>query len=372
AVALVCEDRQLSYRQLNRRANHLARQLLELGVQPDQRVAICAERSLEMIVGLLGVLKAGAAYVPIDPAHPAERMAFMLQDSQPQALLTQSALSLPSGDLPVLLLDIVESLQAADDAAFDSNPQVPGLTAENLAYVIYTSGSTGQSKGVMVEHRSVFNFWHVLTRTTHQHCPTPATVALNAGFFFDMSIKGISQLFSGHRLVIIPQLIRASGSELLDFLEQHQVHAFDSTPSQLDTLLAAGLLERQRYQPVSVLLGGEAINAATWEKLRNCQSIRFYNMYGPTECTVDATIDLIRDLGERPSIGRPFANVQVHVLDARGEPAPLGVAGEIHIGGVGVARGYLNRPELSAERFIADPFSGEPNARLYKTGDLGR
>ncbi|XVN15463.1 amino acid adenylation domain-containing protein [Pseudomonas corrugata] len=372
AVALVCEERQLSYRQLNRRANHLARQLLALGVQPDQRVAICAERSLEMIVGLLGVLKAGAAYVPIDPAHPAERMAFMLQDSQPQALLTQSALSLPSGELPVLLLDIVESLQAADDSAFDSNPQVPGLTAEHLAYVIYTSGSTGQSKGVMVEHRSVFNFWHVLTRTTHQHCPTPATVALNAGFFFDMSIKGISQLFSGHRLVIIPQLIRASGSELLDFLEQHQVHAFDSTPSQLDTLLAAGLLERQSYQPVSVLLGGEAINAATWDKLRNCQSIRFYNMYGPTECTVDATIDLIRDLGERPSIGRPFANVQVHVLDARGEPAPLGVAGEIHIGGVGVARGYLNRPELSAERFIADPFSGEPSARLYKTGDLGR
>ncbi|WP_422775841.1 amino acid adenylation domain-containing protein [Pseudomonas mediterranea] len=372
AVALVCEERQLSYRQLNRRANHLARQLLDLGVQPDQRVAICAERSLEMIVGLLGVLKAGAAYVPIDPAHPAERMAFMLQDSQPQALLTHSALSLPSGDLPVVLLDIVESLQAADDAAFDSNPQAPGLTAENLAYVIYTSGSTGQSKGVMVEHRSVFNFWHVLTRTTHQHCPTPATVALNAGFFFDMSIKGIAQLFSGHRLVIIPQLIRASGSELLDFLEQHQVHAFDSTPSQLDTLLAAGLLERQSYQPVSVLLGGEAINAATWEKLRNCQSIRFYNMYGPTECTVDATLDLIRDLGERPSIGRPFANVQVHVLDARGEPAPLGVAGEIHIGGVGVARGYLNRPELSAERFIADPFSSEPNARLYKTGDLGR
>ncbi|WP_146042705.1 AMP-binding protein, partial [Pseudomonas sp. MPBD7-1] len=297
AVALVCENQQLTYRQLNRRANHLARQLLELGVEPDQRVAICAERSLDMIVGLLGVLKAGAAYVPIDPAHPAERMAFMLQDSQPRALLTQSALTLPSGELPRFLLDTSDSLRSANDAAFDANPQVPGLTPEHLAYVIYTSGSTGQSKGVMVEHRSVFNFWQVLTRTTHQHCPRPATVALNAGFFFDMSIKGISQLFSGHRLVIIPQLIRASGHELLDFLEQHQVHAFDSTPSQLDTLLAAGLLERSSYQPVSVLLGGEAINAATWEKLRNCPSIRFYNMYGPTECTVDATIDLIRDLG---------------------------------------------------------------------------
>ncbi|QBZ90211.1 amino acid adenylation domain-containing protein [Pseudomonas viciae] len=372
AVALVCENQQLSYRQLNRRANHLARQLLELGIQPDQRVAICAERSLDMIVGLLGVLKAGAAYVPIDPAHPAERMAFMVQDSQPRALLSQAALNLPAGELPLLLLDTVDSLQAASNPAFDANPQVPGLTAEHLAYVIYTSGSTGQSKGVMVEHRSVFNFWQVLTRSTHRHCPTPATVALNAGFFFDMSIKGISQLFSGHRLVIIPQLIRASGHELLDFLEQHQVHAFDSTPSQLDTLLAAGLLERQSYQPVSVLLGGEAINAATWEKLRNCPNIRFYNMYGPTECTVDATIDLIRDLGERPSIGRPIANVQVHVLDARGQPTPLGVAGELHIGGAGVARGYLNRPELSAERFIADRFSTDPNARLYKTGDLGR
>ncbi|WP_052451142.1 non-ribosomal peptide synthetase, partial [Pseudomonas batumici] len=176
AVALVCEDRQLSYRQLNRRANHLARQLLALGVQPDERVAICAERSLEMIVGLLGVLKAGAAYVPIDPAHPADRMAFMLQDSQPRALLTQAALSLPSGDTPLLLLDTAESLRAADDDAFDENPVVPGLAPEHLAYVIYTSGSTGQSKGVMVEHRSVFNFWQVLTRTTHQHCPTPATV----------------------------------------------------------------------------------------------------------------------------------------------------------------------------------------------------
>ncbi|MBA1228906.1 amino acid adenylation domain-containing protein [Pseudomonas viridiflava] len=372
AVALVYEDCHLSYRQLNRRANHVASQLLTLGVQPDERVAICAERSLEMIVGLLGVLKSGAAYVPIDPAHPADRMAFMLQDSQPRALLAQRALSLPVGDIPLLTLDSAESLLAVDDQAFDANPVVNGLTPDNLAYVIYTSGSTGQSKGVMVEHRSVFNFWNVLARTTHQHCPTPATVALNAGFFFDMSIKGISQLFSGHKLVIIPQLIRASGSELLDFLEAHQVHAFDSTPSQLDTLLSAGLLERSSYQPVSVLLGGEAINASTWEKLRNCPTIRFYNMYGPTECTVDATIDLIRELGEKPSIGRPIANVQVHVLDAYGEPAPLGVAGEIHIGGSGVARGYLNRDELSAERFIADRFCAGANARLYKTGDMGR
>ncbi|MFJ7794116.1 amino acid adenylation domain-containing protein [Pseudomonas sp. NPDC096950] len=374
ATALVHEDQQLTYVQLNRRANHLARRLIALGLQPDQRVALCAERSLEMIVGLLGVLKAGGAYVPIDPAHPVERMAFMLSDSTPLAVLTQQALAaqLPVGETPLLLLDERESLLAADDPVYDLDPVIPGLTPNHLAYVIYTSGSTGQSKGVMVEHHSVHNFWQVLQRTTHQHCPEYATVALNAGFYFDMSIKGISQLFSGHKLVIIPQQIRGSGNELLDFLEQHRVHAFDSTPSQLDGLLNAGLLERNSYQPVSVLLGGEAINAAMWSKLRDCQSIRFYNMYGPTEATVDATIDLIRDLGETPSIGRPFANVQVHVLDAHGQPTPLGVAGELHIGGAGVARGYLNRPDMSAERFIADPFSSLPQARLYKTGDLGR
>ncbi|MEF9674366.1 AMP-binding protein [Pseudomonas sp. PCH446] len=145
--------------------------------------------------------------------------------------------------------------------------------------MIYTSGSTGQSKGVMVEHRSVFNFWNVLTRTTHQHCPTPATVALNAGFFFDMSIKGISQLFSGHKLVIIPQLIRASGSELLDFLEAHQVHAFDSTPSQLDTLLCAGLLERRSYQPISVLL---AVKRSMPAPGRSCATARPFTS---TTCT---------------------------------------------------------------------------------------
>ncbi|MGP0173587.1 amino acid adenylation domain-containing protein [Pseudomonas sp. NCHU5208] len=367
ATALVHEQQQLSYQQLNRRANHLARQLLALGVQPDDRVALCAERSLEMIVGVLAVLKAGAAYVPLDPANPAERMAFLLADSQPCALLAQATLTLPPVSVPRLALDTAESLAAADDSGYDSNPQVPSLSPEHLAYVIYTSGSTGQAKGVMVEHRSLFNFSQVLARTTHSHCTAQARVALNAGFYFDMSLKGICQLGAGHCLVIVPQHLRASGQELLDFLEAEQIQAFDSTPSQLDGLLAAGLLERERYKPRSVLLGGEPINAATWARLRACPSIHFYNMYGPTEGTVDASQGLVADLGEQPSIGRPLANVQLYVLDALGQPAPIGVAGELHIGGAGVARGYLNRPELTAERFI-----DTPQGRLYKTGDLGR
>ncbi|MBX8531240.1 amino acid adenylation domain-containing protein [Pseudomonas cichorii] len=378
AIALVYEQQQLTYAQLNRRANQLAQRLLVHGIQPEQRVAICADRGIEMIVALLAVLKAGGAYVPIDPNHPADRIAFILKDSAARLLLSQKALTphLPATRYcpALILLDEHDPAIIENDPQYDENfdPESLGLTVENLAYVIYTSGSTGQSKGVMVEHRSVFNFSHVMARTTHAHCPPQANVALNAGFYFDMSIKGIAQLFFGHRLIIIPSLIRASGHELLDFLEKHQVHAFDSTPSQLDTLLAAGLLERRSYQPISVLLGGEALNAATWDKLRQSRNIHFYNMYGPTECTVDASLGLISELGDRPSIGKPLSNMQVLVLDKRGQPVPMGVTGELHIGGAGVARGYLNNPQLTAQRFVSNPFSSDPHARLYKTGDLGR
>ncbi|MDO7929211.1 amino acid adenylation domain-containing protein [Pseudomonas sp. KFB-139] len=378
AIALVFEQQQLTYAQLNRRANQLAQRLLVHGIQPEQRVAIFADRGVEMIVALLAVLKAGGAYVPIDPNHPADRIAFILKDSAARLLLCQKTLTphLPAARYcpALILLDEHDPAVIDDDPQYDENfdPESVGLSAENLAYVIYTSGSTGQSKGVMVEHRSVFNFSHVMAQTTHAHCPPQANIALNAGFYFDMSIKGIAQLFFGHRLIIIPPLIRASGHELLDFLEKHQVHAFDSTPSQLDTLLAAGLLERRSYQPVSVLLGGEALNAATWDKLRQSQNIHFYNMYGPTECTVDASLGLISELGDRPSIGKPLSNMQVLVLDKRGQPVPVGVTGELHIGGAGVARGYLNNPQLTAQRFISNPFSSDKQARLYKTGDLGR
>ncbi|WP_460908686.1 amino acid adenylation domain-containing protein, partial [Paraburkholderia jirisanensis] len=383
AVAIVYENDALTYGELNRRANRLAHQLIALGVKPDQRVAICAERSVDMVVGLLGILKAGGAYVPLDPAYPEERLAYMLSDSAPVALVTQQALrdTLPAAGVPTLLLDgtpdgTQDGVQdaASSDAPFQHNPDAAalGITSSNLAYVIYTSGSTGRSKGVMVEHKSVVNFWRVLGQTTHRYCPAYSSVAVNAAFSFDMSIKGLSQLLSGHRVVLIPQAVRASGTELLDFLEKHRVDAFDSTPSQLEGLLAAGLLERANYQPVSVLLGGEAINATTWDKLRQSGTTRFYNMYGPTEATVDATIGLIPELGERPSIGWPIANAQVYVLDAQMRPAPINVAGELYIGGAGVARGYLDRPELTAERFVPDPFSTTPGARLYKTGDLGR
>ncbi|QSX79616.1 amino acid adenylation domain-containing protein [Lysobacter solisilvae] len=372
ADAVEYDGVRLSYDELNRRANQVAHRLIALGVKPDDRVAICTERSLDMVVGLLGILKAGGAYVPLDPAYPVDRLAYMLADSAPMAVLTQAVLRdelpmLTAAGCPLLVLD----RDFADAAEPANNPALP-LSPRQLAYVIYTSGSTGQPKGVMVEHRSAVNFWQVMGRTTHRTCAPNSRVALNAAFSFDMSLKGLLQLLSGHCLVLIPQAIRASGPALLGFLEQQRIDALDSTPSQLEGLLAAGLLEPTGYRPRNVLLGGEPIGPAMWERLKASPVVCFHNMYGPTEATVDATIQCIADSRGGPVIGKPLGNARIYLLDGQGQPVPVGVAGEIHIGGVGVARGYLHRAELTAERFLADPFAGTPDARMYKTGDLGR
>ncbi|MBB5887122.1 amino acid adenylation domain-containing protein, partial [Xanthomonas sp. F1] len=373
APAVEYDGQVLNYGELNRRANRLAHHLIGLGVRPDERVALCTERSLELVVGVLGILKAGGAYVPLDPAYPAERLAYMLADSAPMAVVTQAALHvqlpmLSSAAAPVLVLEDL----AHDDATPTHDPVVPDLHAKHLAYVIYTSGSTGQPKGVMVEHRSAVNFWQVMARTTHRQCPANARVALNAAFSFDMSLKGLLQLLSGHCLVLIPQALRANAAALVEFLEQQRIDAVDSTPSQLEAWLAAGLLAPGARRPRSVLLGGEAIGPHLWERLRASTQVGFHNMYGPTECTVDATIEEVAASTGGPAIGKPIANARIYLLDAQGQPVPIGVAGEIHIGGVGVARGYLHRPELTAQRFLDDPFAEEAGARMYRTGDLGR
>ncbi|TFW29135.1 non-ribosomal peptide synthetase [Duganella callida] len=372
APAVICEDETLSFGELNRRANRLAHALRAHGVRPDSLVALCADRSAGMFVGLLGILKAGGAYVPMDPQHPQERLAYVLEDCAPVALVTSRVLAarLPACAAPMLLLE--QAAERSTDLADEGNPQPDGLDAHHLAYVIYTSGSTGNAKGVMVEHHSAVNFWHVLERTTHRHCTPFSTVALNAAYSFDMSLKGILQLLSGRCVALIPQLLRADGPALLRFLARHRVEAFDCTPSQLSVLLVAGLIGYPGYQPVSVLIGGEPVDAAMWQTLGAARDIRFYNMYGPTECTVDATICQIREAGATSNIGWPIANLQLYILDPHGQPVPPGVAGELHIGGAGVARGYLGRAALTAERFLPDPFSVVAGARIYKTGDLGR
>jgi amino acid adenylation domain-containing protein len=371
AAAIAYEDQTLTYAELNARANQLAHELIARGVRPDDRVAICAERSLEMVVGLLGILKAGGAYVPLDPAAPSDRLQSMLRDAQPRVLLTQQALgSLFATELPALFLD---------GEAFASRPttnpdaRALGLTVRNLAYVIYTSGSTGTPKGVMIEQRSVLNLWQALQRLDFVEAGVNARVGLNASIGFDASVQSLLQLLSGHCVVVFPQNVRADADAFLRYAEKHALDAFDCTPAQLALLLQAGLgKDDAAYQPKAVLVGGESIGVSLWQSLRAIRSTRFFNVYGPTECTVDATSSALHEAGDRPVIGRPLSNVTVYILDAHGEPVPVGIEGELYIGGVQVARGYLNRPELTAERFVRDPFQADPDARMYKTGDLGR
>jgi amino acid adenylation domain-containing protein len=373
ATAVESGSRRLSYAELNRHADKVAGRLIALGVKPDDRVAVCIDRSPEMVIGILGALKAGGAYVPLDPLYPADRLAYMLEDCAPVAVLTRASLhaGLPMPQSPTVpVLDVEEIVRSSPDAAPD--PGFSGSKAANLAYVIYTSGSTGRPKGVMVEHRSAVNFWEVMRRTTHRDCGEAARVGLNAAFSFDMSLKGLLQLLSGHCVVLIPQEVRASGAALLEFIERHRIDVFDITPSQMEPLLAAGLLDGAGHRPRDVLLGGEAIGTTMWDRLKSSPKVRFHNMYGPTECTVDATIQRMSEATDGPVIGSPVANTRIYLLDPVGRPVPIGAIGEIHIGGVQVARGYLNRPELTAERFLQDPFSQDPSSRMYRTGDLGR
>ena len=374
ATAVVFESQSLSYAELNERANRLAHYLVAQGVRPDDRVAICVERGLDMIVGLLGILKSGAGYVPLDPAHPPERLAFVLADSSPKVLLTQRALrDRVRGDaLPTLMLDgAPEELEPYST----QNPAARGLgaTPRHLAYVIYTSGSTGEPKGVMVEHASVINLWASMEKTIFHDLPSNARVAQNAPITFDASVQSLVQLLSGRTVVVIPQDARLDANLFLRYARIHRVEAFDCTPTHLDALIKEGILHETSNPSLKlVVVGGEAINGAMWKTLQASRSLRFYNVYGPTECTVNATESALPEAGGSPTIGHPIANTRIYILDQQGAPVPIGVAGELYIGGAGVARGYLNREQLTRERFLKDQFSDAPSARMYRTGDLAR
>ncbi|MDY7076207.1 MAG: amino acid adenylation domain-containing protein [Chloroflexota bacterium] len=378
AVAVIFEEETLTYRELNRRANQLAHHLQKLGVGPDTLVGICVERSLDMVVGLLGILKAGGAYLPLDPTYPQDRLAFMLEDAQTSVLLTQERLIQrigKSANQRVTQQAIRDTICLDTDWGFisqepDYNPD-SGAISTNLAYVIYTSGSTGRPKGVLLEHRGLCNL--VTAQTQAFGVEAHSRVLQFASFSFDASVsETFMALLTGATLYLARQETLMSVSDLQRLLRDQAITTVTLPPSVLSVLSAEGLPALQ-----TVISAGEACSpevVARWASGR-----RFFNAYGPTEATVGPTLYEVEgslDGATNVPIGRPIANTQVYLLDRHLQPVPIGVPGELHIGGVGLARGYLNRPGLTAQKFILDPFaspaSGGAGARLYKTGDLAR
>jgi len=381
AVAVVYEDATLSYGELNRRANRLAHYLRELGVGPDERVAICAERGMEMMVGLLGVLKAGGAYVPLDPAYPEERLRYMVEDSGAVVLLRQ-------GRWQGLFSGVGEKLAAVDlddgvgpwgDRA-ETNPEwnESGGGSQQLAYLIYTSGTTGAPKGVMVEQGGMVN--HLYIKIGDLQLTGEDVVAQTASQCFDISVwQFLAALLVGGKVVIIGEEEAHDPEELLRILDGVGVTVWETVPSMLEAMVGEGRESRERLESMRwVLVTGEACPVGLCRRWRSLYpAIAMLNAYGPTECSDDVTHYAMEEgwKGEEIKqlpIGRPLKNTEVYVLDREGEPVPVGVRGELCIGGEGVGRGYWKRAELTSERFVADRFGRREGGRLYRTGDVGR
>jgi amino acid adenylation domain-containing protein len=379
-TAVVCGDQRLTYRELHERSRELALYLQSEGVGPESLVGVCMERSLEMVVALYGILQAGGAYVPLDPDYPDERLDHMIRDSRAAIVLTQEALrdklaALVTADTRLIALDAqwpeirrrVHVLQAGNVALQQE------VAPHHLAYVIYTSGSTGRPKGVMNEHRGIVN--RLLWMQEAYGLGAEDTVLQKTPFSFDVSVWELFwPLFTGATLVMAQPGGHKDPAYLADILRQHHITTLHFVPSMLQVFLE----HEQASQCLSlkrVVCSGEALPSALARRCaERLPQATLYNLYGPTEAAVDVTAWTCppADIPNAIPIGRPIANTQIYILDSYGAPVPVGVAGELHIAGVQVARGYLNRPELTAERFVRDPFSAEAGARMYKTGDLAR
>ncbi len=370
APAVLFEQQQLTYRELNRRANQLAHHLRKLGVSPNVPVGICMERSLEMMVALLAILKAGGAYVPLEPSYPSERLAFMLSDSSMQVLLSQQHLlpRLPKHELPTICLDV--GRKEIDKEPVE-NPS-GGASPENLAYIMYTSGSTGQPKGVLMPHRAVCN--HLCWYQEQFHLTAADRYLQKTALSFDPSVtECFSPLLVGAPVVLAQPEGQRDSAYLVQTIREQHITIMQLVPTLLQMLLLEsdlGKCTSLRY----VTCGAEVLPRADQQRFQAVLPIDLYNIYGPTETCIDATLWLCQrgDPAANVPIGRPIANLQTYILDPYLQPVPQGVPGELYIGGAGLAHGYLNQPDLTAERFIANPFSNDPAARLYKTGDVVR
>jgi len=372
AIAVVFEDQKLTYGELNKRANQVAHYLQQLGVKPEVLVGICTERSLDMIVGLLGILKAGGAYVPLDPSYPLERITYILSDARVKILVTEQKM--------LALLPEQEAQLVCLDADWDrisqqsqTNPDL-GANSDNLAYTIYTSGSTGKPKGVQIYHQSLVNFLNSM-REAPGLTESDILLAVTTICFDIAALEIYLPLMVGAKIVLASREVTANGELLLSTLQNCGVTVLQATPATWRLLLAAGW---ESSPQLKMLGGGEALPRELADRLLE-KGGSLWNMYGPTETTVWSTTCQVNALESRhrrqnvpEAIGRPIANTEIYILDGNLQAVPVGIVGELYIGGDGLAKGYLNRPELNAEKFISHPFSDRPGARLYKTGDLAR
>ncbi|MFJ9619623.1 amino acid adenylation domain-containing protein [Streptomyces noursei] len=382
ATALVCNAVALTFRELEERANRLAHHLLSRSVGPEDLVALALPRTEDMVIGILAVLKAGAAYVPVDPDLPRDRVEFMLADAAPALVVvagedTAARLGVPPS-VPVLDLTgaSARALLAAcpGTAPTDADRRTP-LRPAHPAHLIYTSGSTGRPKGVLTDHAGLLNLY----RNHEAEFIRPAAraaggrrfkAALTAVFSFDTSWEGLLWMVAGHQLHVIDDEVRRDPEAIVGYVRKERIDLLDLTPTYAEQVLAAGLLTGDDHRPAVLMLGGEAVGEALWQQLRDAPDTVGYNFYGPTEATVDTLWCALAD-SPRPVVGRPVHNTGIRVLDRRLRPVPVGVAGELHLTGPQLARGYLGRAALTAERFVADPY-GEPGTRMYRTGDLVR
>ncbi|MDJ0508250.1 MAG: amino acid adenylation domain-containing protein [Crocosphaera sp.] len=374
AIAVVFEGKELTYKELNNRATDLAKYIQKLGVGPEVLVGICVERSLEMVIGLLGILKAGGAYVPIDPTYPSERLAYMLEDSQVKILLTQQKLVnlLSNFEGQLLCLDSEWEIEKEKS----SEPLVKQVETENLAYVIYTSGSTGKPKGTMNTHRGLVNrlLWMQETYQLNES----DRVLQKTPFSFDVSIwEFFWPLITGATLIVAEPGGHQDSHYLVKIIAEQKITTLHFVPSMLQVFLEEQGLEACQSLK-RVICSGEALPYDLQQRFFESLNCELHNLYGPTEAAIDVTHWQCQPNHplEKVPIGRPIANTQMYILDSYLQPVPMGVAGELHIGGVQLARGYWQRPELTAEKFIRNPFGDstvdDKTSRLYKTGDLAR
>lgn len=370
-VAVIYKDDQLTFSELNKKSNRLANYIISKGVKQESLIAVCLERSVESIISIFAIWKAGAVYLPLDPSYPQDRLDYMVNNSEASLVITEQKtaddLLLESSSTIILSREWEEINKEVDDNLSVS------IFPENLAYMIYTSGTTGLPKGVLVQHQSAVNLAFGLNEKIYtKYDDEKLRVSLNAPLPFDASMQEIIMLILGHTLVVIPEELKLVPEEFLSYVRDKKIDLLDCVPTQLNYLIEHGLLKDSESFPKIVLPGGEPIDQYIWNQIKNVEHVSFFNMYGPTECTVDSTICEVKQELEKPNIGSPIHNSPHYVLDENMQLAPFGIPGELYIGGDCLSRGYLGKQELTAERFLPNPFSEYEGDRIYKTGDLVR